>query len=156
MSDATIKEQSHRLRLTVGTFSASVLSLSEERFLAKINGWSPRDMVAHLIGWNRHVIKGSQQIQRGELPFYDIDPGEDYSKVNAALVRHYDSTEKQVLLDQLQASALELVEFLTSLDAERWAGDFGVRHGGVVTIRGTIDELIDDYNHHRGQIDAST
>lgn len=151
-----IEEQTHRLRLAVETFTASVLALSEEKFLAKLNGWSARDVVAHLIGWNRHVIEGSQQIQRGELPYYDLDPGENYSKVNAALVQLYDSTDKQLLLDQLQASALELKEFLKSLDDEGWARDFGVRHGGAeVTIRITVDELIDDYDHHRRQIEAS-
>lgn len=156
MSAAKIEQQIHRLRLAVETFTASVLALSEERFPAKLNGWSPRDIVAHLIGWNRHVIKGSEQIQRGELPFYDLDPGENYSKVNAALVQHYDSTDKQLLLDQLQASALELKELLQSLDVEYWARDFGVRHGGAeVTIRNTVDELIDDYDHHRRQIEAS-
>ena len=156
MSAVKIEEQIHRLRLAVETFAASVLTLSEESFLAKLNSWSPRDIVAHLIGWNRHVIKGSKQIQRRELPFYDLDPGENYSKVNAALVQHYDSTDKQLLLEQLQASALELKEFLKSLDEERWARDFGVRNGGAeVTIRSTVDELIDDYDHHRRQIEAS-
>jgi hypothetical protein len=119
-----------------------------------LNGWSPRDILAHLIGWNRHVIEGSRQIQRGELPFYDIDPGENYSTVNAALVHQYSATDRQLLLEELHASARDLQEFLGSLDAEVWASDFGVRHGGSkVTIRDTVEELIEDYDHHRRQIE---
>lgn len=133
---------------------ASIVNLSEELFLARLNGWSPRDILAHLIGWNRHIIRGSQQIQRGELPFYDIDPGEDYSKVNEALVRQYNSTERLTLIEELRASSSELQVFLNSLDSEVWARDFGVRHQGIrVTIRDTVDELIDDYAHHHQQIE---
>ena len=113
-----IEDQIHQLVLAVETFAAPILRLSEETFLAKLNGWSPRDIVAHLIGWNRHVIRGSQQIQQGELPFYDLDPGLDYSKVNAALVRQYDSTDRKWLLDELHASVGELKEYLESLDEE--------------------------------------
>lgn len=148
-----IEEQINRLRLAVERITASVTALNQKSFLAKLNGWSPRDIVAHLIGWNAHVIQGSRQIQRGELPFYDIEPGEDYSKVNAKLVREYSSTDRQVLLDQLHASSRELQEFLGSLESEAWARDFGVRHGGTpVTIQDTVDELIDDYDHHHRQI----
>ena len=150
-----IEEQIDRLRQTVEGFAASVLKLSEEAFLTPLNGWSARDIVAHLIGWNRHVIQGGRQIQQGELPFYDLDPGEDYSKVNAALVQQYSSNDKQRLLDELRTSTRELKEFLQSLDEDGWARDFGVRHqGSVVTIRGTVDELIEDYDHHHRQIDA--
>ena len=152
----SLRQQINRFELAVESFAASVLTLSEESFLANLNSWSPRDIVAHLIGWNRHIIKGCEQIQQRELPFYDLDPGEDYSKVNAALVQHYDSTGKHLLLDQLHASARELKQFLESLDDNCWALDFGVRHDGEeVTIRGTVDDLIDDYNHHRRQIEDS-
>ena len=151
-----LNQQVKRLGQAVKSFEAGIVALSEGSFLSKLNGWSPRDFVAHLIGWNRHVVHGSEQIQRGELPFYDIDPGENYSKVNEALVRHYDSTDRKLLLEQLRASARELQDFLESLDSEVWARDFGVRHGGTqVTIRDTVDELIDDYDHHRRQIEDS-
>ena len=149
-----IQEQIERLRTAVESFAESVDALSEDSFLSKLNGWSARDIVAHLIGWNRHVIVGSRQIQRGEVPFYDIDPGENYSRVNAELVQTYDSTDRRTLLEQLNTTAGELEEFLASLDPDTWARDFGVRHGSwTVTILLTIDELIKDYDHHRKQID---
>jgi hypothetical protein len=36
-----------------GALAAAVRALPEERFLAPLRGWSARDIVAHLIGWNR-------------------------------------------------------------------------------------------------------
>jgi hypothetical protein len=149
-----IEEQINRLKAAVADLARQVGALSEERFLGKLNGWSARDIVAHLIGWNRHVIEGSRQIQQGELPFYDVDPGKNYSHVNAALVLEYSSRDREMLLEDLRASAGELAEFLRSLHPETWARDFGVRHGeSVVTIQNTVDELIADYAHHGQQIE---
>jgi hypothetical protein len=130
-----------------------VIALEEELLLRNINGWSTRDIVAHLLGWNLYIIEGSNQIMRGDLPFYDIDPGEDYSKVNAVLVREYSSKNKHELLDELRASAQELIQFLRSLGSSEWEQDYGVRHKEqIITIKNTMDELIEDYDIHRERI----
>lgn len=153
----TIEMQVTKLGFSVDEFVRCVASLDEELFFKKIDRWSPRDILAHLIGWNDYIIEGSKQIMRGELPFYDIDPGENYSKVNAVLVRQYPSGGKQELLDKLRASAGELKQFLQSLDQSEWDRDYGVRHqGSTITIRNTIDDLISDYAHHRKQIEEWT
>ena len=106
----TIDAQISRLDQSVEGLAAAVASLDEELFLEKLNGWSSRDIVAHLIGWNRFVIQGSKQITRGELPSYDVDPGENYSKVNAKLIREYPSTDQRELLEELRSSARELTQ----------------------------------------------
>lgn len=153
----TIETQITRLGLSVEDFARCVASLNEELFLKNLNLWSPRDIVAHLVGWNRYIIEGSKQIRRGELPFYDIDPGENYSNVNAVLVREYSSRDKKELLDELKASTQELKQFLHSLDSSEWDHDYGVRHqGSTITIRNTVDELIEDYDKHREQIEKWT
>lgn len=150
----TIDGQIARLDRSVEELAAAVASLDEKLFLERLNGWSSRDIAAHLVGWNRLIIEGSRQITRGELPSYDVDPGENYSKVNAKLIREYPSTERQELLEELRTSARELGRFLKTLDADTWQRDFGVRHqNSIVTIRNTVEELIDDYDHHRQQID---
>ena len=135
-------------------------ALPEGLFLEKMNDWAPRDVLAHLIGWNRYTIEGCQQISKGETPFYLIDPGDDFSKVNAVLVQRYDSRDERQLLDELKASAEELKQFLLSLGSvEREAGygvsyaDHGVGYEGAVTIRNTVDMLIYDYVEHREQIE---
>jgi len=144
-----------RFEDAVEQFSRCVASLSSEQLLAPLGKWTPRDIVAHLIGWNRYVVRGSRQLQRGELPFYDVDPGEDFSKVNATLVQEYAATGRRELLAELRESADELCAFLVGLDESEWERDFGVRSGDqVLTIGGTVDELIRDYPHHREQIET--
>ena len=136
VTDSSIEGQVNRFASAVERFEVSMVALPRESFLARLNGWSPRDILAHLIGWNYHVVEGSKQIQLGELPFYDIDPGENYSTVNEALVRKFDATDRQVLIQELHSSANYLKEHLGSLEPKVWAKDFGVRHGGSeVTIR---------------------
>jgi hypothetical protein len=149
----TIEAQLGRLRENLDALSRCVSSLDERMFLRPIRQWSPRDIVAHLVGWNRYLVQGADQIRRGELPFYDIDPGDNYSNVNAALVRKYSSTSRHELLDDLRASAQQLEQYLRSLETTEWDRDYGVRHAGaIITIRNSVDELVDDYHHHTEQI----
>lgn len=161
----TVEDQATRFEHCVDAFAASVMALDDGLFLSKVDGWTPRDIVAHLTGWNRHIVIGAQQILRGELPFYDVDPGPNYSKVNAAIVSEYDETDRSALLDQLAQTAGELKAFLRVMDPEDWDRDFGVRHkaddltvdsmdADVVTVKNTVDELIADYDHHRKHLES--
>jgi hypothetical protein len=149
----SIEAQIAKYDQSIKDFVDCVASLNEELFLKRHNDWTPRDVVAHLIGWNRYIIEGSNQIRRGELPFYDIEPGEDYSKVNDVLVLEYSSTDRQEMLDELKVSAQELKQHLRTLDASEWSRDYGVRHkGAVITVQNTVDELIEDYDIHKDRI----
>jgi hypothetical protein len=128
--------------------------LPEPLFLKKMDGWAPRDVTAHLIGWNLYTIEGCQQLMKGKLPFYFIDPGDDFCKVNALLVREYDSKDKKYLIAQLNASAEKLRSFLTTVDSADWDTDFGVTYNGEsVTVKNSVDTLIFDFINHRQQID---
>jgi hypothetical protein len=148
-----IETQIAKFDQSIEDFVHCVASLNEEFFLKRSDHWSPRDVVAHLIGWNRYTIEGSNQIRRGELPFYEIDPGEDCSKVNAVLVLEYSSTDRQEMLDELQVSYQELKQFIRSLDSSEWSRDYGVRlEGAIITIQNTVDELIEDYDIHTERI----
>ncbi len=160
----TCEDQIDQLEHCVEAFAASVAALDERLFLRNVNGWTPRDIVAHLIGWNRHIVRGAKQILCRELPFYDVDPGPNYSKVNAALVRECGNTDRSVLLERLAESAGELIAFLRAIAPGDWDRDFGLRHKGekltvkstaddLVTVKGTVDDLVADYDHHRGQLD---
>jgi len=147
-------EQSEQLEHCVEAFAGSVAALDERLFLKKVTTWTVLDMVAHLVGWNRYIVRGARQILRGELPFYDVDPGPDYSNVNAALVREYADTDRSALLESLAASTEELTAFLRAVDPDKWDRDFGVRHDGeTLTVKSTVDELLADYHYHREQLE---
>jgi hypothetical protein len=148
-----IEEQVKRLEISIAEFAKCVVSLPENVFLRQFSKWSPRDVLAHLIGWNKYTIEGCEQIKRGETPFYLIDPGENFSKVNAVSVQKYSSRDKRELVSELETSFQELKQFLLSLDPAQWEADYGVRYKGrPVTIKNTASALIRDYIHHREQL----
>jgi hypothetical protein len=150
----SIKDQIEKLNENVEALASFVESLNENQFLVKLKNWSSRDIIAHLIGWNRAIIQGSQQILKAELPSYDVDSGENYSKVNAQFVRNYSSTNLQEMVKELRNSASELSEFLKNLNEKDWSNDFGVKNKGLtITIQSTVDDLIEDYAHHTAQIE---
>ena len=154
---STIETQKGELAAAVESFARLVEALDEKTFLGPLGRWSARDVVAHLIGWNRYTVQGARQIVRGELPFYDVDPGQDYANVNRTHVREYPSRVRDELLAELRISARELSEALSALDSDTWSRDYGVRHNGqTITIGSTVDDLIVDYAHHAEQIRGLT
>jgi hypothetical protein len=54
----------------------------------------------------------------------------------------------------MDTSARELSDFLRTVNPDEWDHDYGVRHReAVITIRNSMDELIEDYTHHLQQIE---
>ena len=150
----SVSDQVARLHRAADALAGCLQALDPELYLLKLNGWSPRDILAHLVGWNRATIQGSEELRRGEVPFFDVDSGEDYSTINAGFVARYSATDLGELRQELQASVAELSAYLEGLDPHDWSRTWGVRHDDeLLTIGGTIDELIEDYDNHIQQID---
>jgi hypothetical protein len=135
-------------------FTKLILSLSDEQFLSPMNGWSPRDMVAHLIGWNGLMIESSLSILAGKVPFYYDDAPNDYSHINAIFTKKYASRSKQELLAELKSSMEKLEAFISTLPAEELTADHGVSHysGSPASVARTIKSLEGDYQYHTRQI----
>lgn len=136
-------------------FSKLIDSLSNEQFLAPMNGWAPRDVVAHLIGWNHLMIESSLSILAGNPPSYYADAPNDYSNINASFTTKYSSQSKQELLEELQSSIEQLVKFIDGLPDQELAADHGVRHhsGDPATIADVIEALAGDYQEHTREIE---
>jgi hypothetical protein len=147
------EERRKALRESAERFIESAAALPEGIFLREIDGRSPRDIVAHLIGWNRYTVVDYERQQQGERPSYITDPSDDFSAVNAQSVRHYSSRDKATLLVELRASLGELDRLLRSLTLAEWAADYGATYlDSAVTMRWMIAALIWDYRHHQEEI----
>ena len=135
-------------------FVELILSLSDELFLSSMNGWSPRDVVAHLIGWNGLMIEASSSILAGKLPTYYEDAPNDYSNINAGFTAKHSSRSKPELLAQLKSSMESFEAFLDALPAGELASDNGVRHysGDPATVSRIIESLAGDYRYHTRQV----
>jgi hypothetical protein len=135
-------------------FVELIRSLSDEQFQAPMNGWAPRDVVAHLVGWNSLMIEASSSILVGKPPPYYEDAPHGYSHINAGFTEKFSSRSKQELLSALQSSMKGFEAFILALPAGELAKDHGVRHyrGGPATVGRIINSLASDYRHHTYQI----
>ncbi len=135
-------------------FVEEVNALSPAGFLQSIGDWTPRDIVAHLVGWNHNILTGCRQIMSGETPFYHSDALNDYRILNAEFIARYNSTDRNALLWDLAHGKDDLCSFLSKVDESEWDKDFGVRHyrGGVATVGRSVESLTRDYFDHTQEI----
>lgn len=143
------------LEETVEVYISTIEDLPDSLFLKSMNGWSPRDVTAHLIGWNQLTIEGCDQITRGKRPNYFDDADNDYSNINAQSVKTYASKNKVNLLVELEDSFKDLKSFLRSLSYQNWVKDYGVRYADwVITVHNTVLALREDYQSHQQEIET--
>ena len=135
-------------------FTKLILSLYNEQFLSSMNGWTPRDVVAHLIGWNSLMIESALSILAGKPPSYYDDARNDYSNINSGFTAQYSSQSKQELLAELQFSMEKLEAFIHTLPTEELVADHGIVHysGSPATVTRIINSLTGDYQYHTHQI----
>ncbi len=135
-------------------FCDCIRSVPDRRFLEPMNGWSPREVVAHLIGWHYRMIQACQEIRRGQAPGYYADAANDYANLNAASVAQFMSCSKEELLKELITSRQEFLNYLGTLDPSEWDADHGVAHhrGGPATAGRIVEALLGDYRQHTKEI----
>ncbi|MEW6239185.1 MAG: ClbS/DfsB family four-helix bundle protein [Chloroflexota bacterium] len=135
-------------------FTELILSLSDEQFLSPMNGWAPRDVVAHLVGWNGLMIESSLSILAGKSPTYYEDARNDYRDINAGFTAKHSSRSKRELLAELESSMEKFEAFIHALPAEELTADHGVVHysGDPATVGRIINSLAGDYQYHTRQI----
>jgi hypothetical protein len=137
-------------------FVSLVRSLTPEQLLQRGSGWAPRDVVAHLIGWNLNIRIGCEDIRAGRVPFYYQDAANDYRKFNAEFTALYNSTDGQALLVELEDASRALREYFEGTSEADWARDFGAQHyrGGPATIDRCADSITREYEQHGKEIAA--
>jgi hypothetical protein len=135
-------------------FVVTIRELSPQAFLTSLGDWSPRDIVAHFIGWNRITLEGCSQLQQNQVPHYFYDGTNDYRIVNAEFISRYDSTEREALLFEMASTMQTLMTYLDGVAEQDWERDAGVVHyrGGPATVARCVDSLIRDYRKHRDEI----
>jgi hypothetical protein len=133
-------------------------NLSAENLLATLGDWTPRDIAAHFVGWNRITLTGCSELREGVEPFYFYDGTNDYRKVNARFLEQFPSSDRDELLNAIAVTKDVLVVYLRTLDETEWDLDTGIVHyrDGPATVARCVDSLIRDYKKHTQEIvDAS-
>ncbi len=142
------------LETAYAAFVETLKGISDENLFASLGDWTPRDIAAHFIGWNRITLVGCGELREGAVPFYFYDGTNDYRKVNAKFLGQFPSTDRDVLLQEIALTKTALVVYLKTLDDSEWELDTGIVHyrGGPATVARCVDSLIRDYRKHRQEI----
>ena len=153
MFDSRDKQLSD-LEIAYTDFMKTLQDLSADKFLASLGDWTPRDIAAHFIGWNRITLAGCSTLREGAEPFYFYDGTNDYRKVNAKFLEQFTSIDKKVLSDEIAATYDVLAAYLKTIPERDWELDTGIVHyrGDPATVARCVDSLIRDYRKHRQEI----
>ena len=118
----TRDEMIARLRETRVESLKILQSIDEEEYhVSESFGlWSLRDVIAHLIGWERLAAERLARIQAGKA-IVPIDSAAD-NEFNARFVSEIDTREKDELLDLLENARHEVLTLLKTLSQEVFDG----------------------------------
>ena len=142
------------LQTAYAGYMNTLQELPPENFLASLGDWTPRDIAAHFVGWNRITLAGCSALREGAEPFYFHDGTNDYRKVNGKFIAQFPSIDRIELMNEISSTYDVLVEYLRSIPESEWELDTGIVHyrGNPATIARCVDSLIRDYGKHRQEI----
>jgi hypothetical protein len=142
------------LETNYAAFMQTIQKLSAKNFLTSLGDWTPRDIAAHFIGWNRITLAGCSALREGAEPFYFYDGTNDYRKINAKFFTQFPSSNLNELLKDIASTKEILIDYLKTIPESEWELDTGVVHyrGNAATIARCVDSLVRDYRKHREEI----
>jgi len=118
-----------------------------------LGAWSVKDLLAHLVGWDYTNIQAVGELLEAKLPAFYSYYDRDWKTYNARLVEEYRKDDFGQLLASVEASHLELMDFLGTVPAEEFEKDRGIRSGRYrVTIARILQAEADDEKEHHSQI----
>lgn len=115
--------------------------------------WSVKDLLAHLVGWDKANLRAAKSILKGQVPSFYEHSDRDWQTYNAMLVKKYRKDSFEELLASARDSHEKLIEFLRTVPPENFNKDFGVRFRGYkVTIQRLLEAETKDEQTHYQQI----
>lgn len=133
------EKQLFDLDTAYSAFIETVKGLAPENFLRSLGDWTPRDIAAHLGGWNRITLVGCGQLREGIEPFYFYDGTNDYRKMNAIFLKQFPAPDRKELLKEMASTKDALAAYLKNDPRKRMGIGYGSRplsgrrgHGGAL------------------------
>lgn len=126
------------------------LSRRELTELPIYEGWTIKDVLAHVLGWDQRVLRTLPlmvQNRASEVPSVEVD---EYNAVSVAAWRDRSPAE---LLVEVQSTHRQIVDAIAALDHKE-IDTRRERHGQIITIRSyVIDVMTDHEREHAAEIE---
>jgi hypothetical protein len=124
--------------------------LEAEHFLGV---WSIKDLIAHLIGWDKTNIEAITEIMEGNYPTFLRYYDKDWKTYNEQLVRVYRKASLAALLKDAEASHGQFMAFLDALPADTVVkGKVRSETGRTITIANLLRAEATDERGHAIQV----
>lgn len=115
--------------------------------------WSIKDLLAHLIGWDKTNLNAIKSVMQNQAPPFYEHHDHDWQTYNGMLVRKNRKDSIEELFATAKDSHERLIKFLQTVPPEHFNKDFGVRFRGYkVTIQRLIEAETKDEQTHCEQI----
>ncbi len=116
-----------------------------------LGGWSLKDLLAHLVGWDYTNIQAVKAILADKVPAFFSHYDSDWRTYNARLVTRYKLNNFRQLVRAVKKSHRDLITLLHSVPAQEFSKDRRLRSDGEkVTIASILQvELGDERVHHQ-------
>ena len=160
MGRATDEERKSELISGLRDVRQRILSLASDLLPSQwdevyLGIWSPREMLAHLAGWDDTNCNAADEVLAGELPtfykFYD----KGWVSYNAMLVQKYTCSGCGDLLLRVRESHEKMIASFGLIPAREIWKDRGIRaRGWKVTIGRLLQAELSDEEEHYSQLKA--
>jgi cobalamin-dependent methionine synthase I len=116
----TLEDNIRAMDSVRASFIPLLENIPQDKYLVpeSFGQWSLRDVLAHLIGWERMALERVRIIKGGGLP--QAVSSDEVEEINAGFVRSIDAQEKQELISQLEDVRASLREELLTVNEEEF------------------------------------
>ena len=115
--------------------------------------WSPREMLAHLAGWDETNFNAANEILSGELPGFYGHFDRDWATYNARLVNEHAIDDFEDLLSSVRGTQKKLLDLIEDIPADDLWKDRGIRaKRWKVTIGSLLEVELQDEEQHYSQL----
>jgi hypothetical protein len=117
--------------------------------------WSPMELLAHLAGWDETNLAAAELILANKLPRFYRYYDKDWATYNANLVAKYGRPTLKELVKLVRKTQETLIDFLSTLPADEYWRNRGIRaRGWKVTIGSLLEAEFCDEEEHYSQLKA--
>jgi hypothetical protein len=115
--------------------------------------WSPRHLIAHLIGWDYTNITAATELNAGRLPTFYEHHDRDWSSYNNEIIGKRNRGSYKNLLLVAKRSHQKLLSFMEGISSTEYFLDRNIKyHGWRVTIERLLLSEVKDEKIHLSQL----
>jgi hypothetical protein len=115
------------------------------------HGWSARDLIAHMVGWQQVALAIAKELAVSEtspeLARINAEWDARGDALNAEMISAWRRLSSAEVRDRLQSVAGELRGYLTVVPESRW-----VKH--PTHLKNFVEETLEHYDDHRKDLEA--